>query len=113
MTHIAYGDVVLVPYPFTDMNLYKPRPGVVVSGAKYNSQTHHVWIVMITRAQKSSWPSDIIIQDHKQAGILNHSKIRFKIACLDQKLINRKLGTLGQADLDNLEKGLKSVMHEQ
>ncbi len=39
MTAYKQGDVLLVPYPFTDQSGSKQRPSVVVSGDGYN-QTH-------------------------------------------------------------------------
>ncbi|HEY6644283.1 hypothetical protein [Povalibacter sp.] len=32
-----FGDVVLVPFPFTDQSASKQRPGVIVSSAAYHT----------------------------------------------------------------------------
>ena len=37
MTRYNFGDVVLVPFPFTDQSGSKKRPAVVVSSAAYNA----------------------------------------------------------------------------
>lgn len=34
----AFGDVILVPFPFTDQSTTKQRPAVVISGRRYNEQ---------------------------------------------------------------------------
>lgn len=36
-TKSSFGDVVLVPFPFTDQSGIKKRPAVVVSSQKYNA----------------------------------------------------------------------------
>jgi mRNA interferase MazF len=36
MTACEFGDVVLVPFPFTDQTATKKRPAVVVSSIAYN-----------------------------------------------------------------------------
>jgi len=37
MTAYSFGDVILVPFPFTDQSQAKQRPAVVVSSARYNT----------------------------------------------------------------------------
>jgi mRNA interferase MazF len=49
-TTITYelGDVVLVPFPFTDQSAHKRRPAVIVSSAAYNTARPDVIILAIT-----------------------------------------------------------------
>jgi len=37
-TGYSFGDVVLVPFPFTDQSGFKKRPAVVVSSTEYQAQ---------------------------------------------------------------------------
>ena len=34
----AFGDVILVPFPFTDQSTTKQRPAVVISSNRYNTE---------------------------------------------------------------------------
>lgn len=43
-----FGDVVLVPFPFTDQSTTKQRPAVVVSSAAYNRIRRDVILMAIT-----------------------------------------------------------------
>ncbi len=44
----SFGDVVLVPFPFTDQSGTKKRPAVVVSSSAYNSARRDLIIMAIT-----------------------------------------------------------------
>jgi mRNA interferase MazF len=41
MTTYSFGDVILVPFPFTDQSRAKQRPAVVVSSARYNTERYN------------------------------------------------------------------------
>ena len=48
MTSFEFGDVVLVPFPFTDQSTSMKRPAVVVSSAAYNAERPDVIIMAVT-----------------------------------------------------------------
>jgi mRNA interferase MazF len=48
MTDYDFGDVVLVPFPFTDQTTTKKRPAVVVSSAAYNSERPDIVLIAVT-----------------------------------------------------------------
>jgi len=45
---LSFGDVVLVPFPFTDQSGTKKRPAVVVSSQGYNTHRRDIVIMAIT-----------------------------------------------------------------
>ena len=47
-SRFSFGDVVLVPFPFTDQSGTKKRPAVVVSSHSYNASRRHIVIMAIT-----------------------------------------------------------------
>jgi hypothetical protein len=49
-TGYSFGDVVLVPFPFTDQTGAKKRPAVIVSSADYQAQRRDLVIMAITSA---------------------------------------------------------------
>jgi mRNA interferase MazF len=47
-TTYSFGDVVLVPFPFTDQSASKKRPAVIVSSDSYNKARPDVILMAIT-----------------------------------------------------------------
>lgn len=43
-----WGDIVLIPVPFTDLSSRKRRPVIVISNDDYNRRTRDVVIVAMT-----------------------------------------------------------------
>jgi mRNA interferase MazF len=48
MTGSEFGDVLLVPFPFTDQSTTKRRPAVVVSSAAYHRERPDLIILAIS-----------------------------------------------------------------
>ena len=44
----SFGDVVLVPFPFTDQSGTKKRPAVIVSSHGYNASRCDIVVMAIT-----------------------------------------------------------------
>jgi mRNA interferase MazF len=80
------GDVVKVPFPFTDRATRQRRPAVVVSGRELEAKHGLLWVVMITSAENRRWSDDLPIEDIGAAGLSVPSVIRTaKIATLDER----------------------------
>ncbi|MEG4170267.1 MULTISPECIES: type II toxin-antitoxin system PemK/MazF family toxin [unclassified Microcoleus] len=77
MMSYNFGEVVLVPFPFTDQTTNKKRPAVVISSDVYNAEYPDRTLMGIT-SQVSSSPKvgDIIITDWRSAGLLKASMIK-------------------------------------
>ncbi|WP_292732086.1 type II toxin-antitoxin system PemK/MazF family toxin [Nostoc sp. JL31] len=48
MTNYEFGDVILVPFPFTDQTTTKKRPAVVVSSNSYQRERSDLILIAIT-----------------------------------------------------------------
>jgi mRNA interferase MazF len=91
------GDVVVVPFPFTDRRGGKRRPALVVSSASFN-QAGHTMLAMITTKSEPGWPGDTPLQDHAAAGLSRPCLVRLKLFTLDNRLLQRRLGRITQRD---------------
>ena len=92
-------DVVLVPFPFTDDDIQKRRPALVLSSHEhFNKDTGHSIMAMITSARNLKWPGDVEISDLSSAGLPKASIIRMKLFTIDHRLIIEPLGMLSPKD---------------
>ena len=75
MTPYRQGDVLLVPYPFTDQSGHKQRPAVVVSGAVHNRT--HSDIILVPVTSQSGHTSDAVeLARWQAAGLLKPSVVK-------------------------------------
>ena len=100
------GDIVIVPFPFTDRLAERRRPALIVSSPTLNS-TGMIWVVMITAAKKSMMTDDFEIRDFVSAGLNSKCFVRpAKIASLETTRIVRRAGRL---DDHEVGQALRSV----
>lgn len=62
MTNFEPGDILLVPFLFTDLTSAKQRPTVVVSNARYNGSHPGIILAPIT-SQLSGRPDEAYLSD--------------------------------------------------
>jgi mRNA interferase MazF len=97
MATFSQGDVVKVPFPYTDRSTRQARPALVVSLPSLEDAHGLVWVVMITSAENRGWPGDVAITALARAGLPAPSVIRpAKIATIDAADAT-KLGTISAA----------------
>jgi len=104
------GEVAVVPFPFTDMAVAKPRPALVLSTQAANAESGSTIFAMITTAARSHWPTDVPLADTEPAGLRDASLVRLKLFTLDNRLVARKIGTLSPRDRQSVRKMLREVM---
>lgn len=102
-------DLVVVPFPFSDLVETKRRPALVLSGVNFNRQGHTV-MAMVTTKKDPSWPGDVPIADYQSAGLKFPCLVRFKLFTLDNRLILRKIGHLSDEDADRVASGTMTIL---
>lgn len=86
MPTFKQGDIVRVPFPYTDRDTRQRRPALVVSDGPAGEDGALLWVVMITSAENRSWSSDIRIRDHTKVGLPAPSVIRpVKVATIESQ----------------------------
>ena len=105
-----FGDVVLVPFPFTNQAASKKRPAVVVSSHAYNMVKADVVLMAITSQARPFPTSDeIYVQGWQAAGLLKPSVIKPVFATIEQSLVIRQLGALDAADQERCDMRLRAL----
>ena len=98
MAH-TFGDVVLVPFPFTDQSGTKKRPAVIVSSNGYNTNRRDLIIMAITSQVRTPLGfGEAIVTDWQSAGLIKLSVLKPVFATIEQSLVVRTLGALSVAD---------------
>lgn len=71
MIDCSFGEVVLVPFPFTDQTNTKKRPAVIVSSDAYNRKRQDVILMAVTSQVRSAeYFGDVTVTQWQQAGLL-------------------------------------------
>lgn len=110
-TTFSFGDVVLVPFPFTDQSASKKRPAVVVSSAAYNLARPDLILMAIT-SRTTGYPrlGEVIVGNWKDAGLLKASTIKPILTTIEKSLIVRTLGQLAGEDISVLKRTLAMIL---
>jgi mRNA interferase MazF len=114
MTACEPGDLVLVPFPFTDLKTTKKRPALVLAVVP-SSILPVLFVVAMVTSQMAGEKiaGDCDIRSWKEAGLLHPSKLRLaKIVSLEEDLIQKKLGQLQKEDWKNAAKDFRKLFKE-
>jgi len=111
MTSFELGDIILVPFPFTDQSAIKKRPAVVISSTPYNKERPDLIIMAVTsQIKRTSIIGEVIIQDWQQAGLLKPSAIKPIITTIEKRLVIKTMGKLNQNDRIALQESIKVIL---
>lgn len=110
MAH-SFGEVVLVPFPFTDQSGVKKRPAVIVSSNAYNANRRDLVIMAIT-SQVRTPPGfgEALVNDWLAAGLIKPSVLKPVFTTIEQTLVVRTMGTLSANDLRALREVVALVI---
>ncbi len=102
-TAYEFGDVILVPFFFTDQNGSNQRPAVIVSSSPCDAGRPGVVIVAVTsRTRPGSEGTEVAIARWREAGLLKPSVVKPIFATIEQGLVRRRLGRLEENDRQRL-----------
>lgn len=108
---IKQKDIVLLPYPFTDLERTKVRPAVVVSNDFLNKKSNDCVMLPLTTVIKDEPYSILINQDDLSSGkLLKPSCIKVnKIFTVEKRLVLMKIGTLNNKAFEKIKSELIKV----
>lgn len=94
---INIGDIILIPFPFTDLSSQKTRPALVI----YREETGEDLIILAITSKKEG-KSRFLIQNKNLAKgelpIDSHIRIN-KVATLNKNLVKKGVATLNESIL--------------
>lgn len=97
------GDLVLVPFPFTDLTGSKVRPALVLIPTLLD-----VTLAFVTTQLQWQEPSDLSLMPDRLNGLKKASLVRLsKLATIDSKLVEGRLGEISDKDLSKIHQNLR------
>ena len=106
------GDIVLVPFPFTDLRTTKRRPALIISNEMVNA-TGDVIIVMITSQNKNDVFQIEIDITHVSPSLPKTSFVRcHRVATIDVNLIMSLIGHANNTLLDSVIELVKHLLND-
>jgi mRNA interferase MazF len=101
------GDIVLVPFPFTDLSGTKLRPGLVLWADTKGNDVSLCFISSqnVTQLASEEFILDTLDPDFAGTGLRVVSKVRVtRIVTVERRLITRRIGRLGISQLQQLNR---------
>ena len=99
-THFKKWEIILVPFPFTDLSASKKRPALIISPDDYNHELDVIIAFITSKIDLRSRLGDYHIKVWKKANLPKPSMIRMKFATIDKTIIVKQLGRLSKKDID-------------
>ena len=113
-TNYKRGDVILVPFPFTDLSSTKQRPALVISSDAFNSVRDDLLLAAVTSQIPATLAGDeLLIPPHELAacGLPKPSIIKLtKLVTLHRMLVVKRLGSLPPATLNQALAGIRQTL---
>ena len=98
-------EIVLLPYPFSDLENRKVRPAIIISNNPFNKKSHDCIAIPMTSVIKEIPFSVLVSQQDLSAGkLLKISRVRVdKIFSVEKRLILKKVGILNNQAFEKIK----------
>ena len=110
-TTYSRGDIVLVPFQFSDRPVFKRRPALIVSSHVYHAGRQEIIIAAITsRVRRPLLVADYLVERWQEGGLPKPSVVTAILRTVKGTMITRRLGSLAEADLRAVDSRLKEAL---
>jgi len=108
---VTQKEIVLLPYPFSNLKANKIRPALIVSNNNFNKKSDDCIMVPLTAVIKNEPYSILINQENLSSGnLIKPSRIRVdKIFCVEKNLIKMKIGVVDNRVLGSVKKEINKM----
>ena len=109
--NVKQKEVVLLPFPFTDLKGKKVRPAIVISNDNFNNKSGDCIMVPITSVIRDEHYSILINQEDLSSGkLIRPSRIKIdKIFSVEKKLVIMKIGTINNELFERIKSELYKI----
>ena len=113
-TRLKRGDIVLVPFPFTDLTTEKLRPAVIVSPDPQELDVVIAFISSIVPFRKLAGTDFMLTPDHpdfSKTGLKKASVFKLKkLLTIERTKLIRRLGRVSPAIQEELDRRLRNAL---
>ncbi|BDA86277.1 hypothetical protein Sa4125_38190 [Aureimonas sp. SA4125] len=110
MTSFEQGDVVVVPFPYTERDTAYRRPALIVS-TKLLGPMRLAWVMMITSADNAPWEGDVHLgAAYADVGLFDPSVVRTAKIANVETVGFQKIGRLPTEPFQRVMAELRSVI---
>ena len=106
------GEILVVPFPFSDLTSVRQRPVLVLSKKDYNEKCEDIVTCGITSNLKDTMCSILIDDSNLIEGKLPaKSRIKFdKLFTLDKSIVIKKVARLDKVSFEKVRRGIFSLI---
>ena len=97
------GDIVLLPFPFTNLKTTKRRPALVISPRVYNLSGDSTVLFMTSNVNAPRKEGDVELKEFKEAGLPKPTLVRMKFVTIANALMLKKLGVIQDSDMKRIK----------
>jgi mRNA interferase MazF len=108
------GDILLIPFPYSDLTATKQRPVLVLSNSNYNISHQDIVVAAITsNATSRDYLISITSDDLDEGQLRVESGIRAdKLYTFSNRIVNKKFGHLKPERFSEVKQQLDHLLNE-
>ncbi|MCM1123662.1 MAG: type II toxin-antitoxin system PemK/MazF family toxin [Eubacterium sp.] len=111
MERFIKGDVIVLPFPFTDLSAAKKRPALILSDIKGDD---YIMLQITSKNVRDNYAISLQTSDFASGSLKTDSNIRpNKIFTLNKQLILYKVGHLGRKKLEECVSSVCAMIREE
>jgi mRNA interferase MazF len=110
---ISQRDIVLLTFPFSDLESSKVRPAIVLSNDKYNRRSEDFVAVPLTSNLKLRDYAILVTNGELESGnLIVHSKVKVdRVFSVSQRLVRMKIGRIKAEVHERITSTLFELLH--
>ncbi len=105
-------DIVLLPFPFSDLKQSKVRPVVILSNDKHNKKSDDVVVVPLTsNLQQTDYDMLITNKNLEKGNLITDSRVKIgRIFSVEKKLIKMNIGKINKQTFSKIKSILSTLV---
>ena len=105
---VKQKEIVLLPYPFTNLRETKVRPAIIISNDHFNEKLDDCIMIPLTSVIKDEPYSVLVSQEDLSSGeLIRPSRVRAdRIFTVEKNLVIMKIGTVNNSIFDKIKSEL-------